>query len=293
MAIMDRVRRGQHDLDGLPDDLRRVVASALDPDPRRRPAPGELLDWLDGGGPPPQSVPDDPFTVPLALAAQGRETTLSIFDDEDDEGETNRLEPDPWAPPPGPGTLERLRRGALWTALTIAAAAALTAYPWVALLTLLVLTWLLRSASLAATATGDRRRLRGAKWYDPVIYLVGAPWHVVRAIPGTILLALWSVGLAVAAVLICYAAATDLETALFVTGSTFIVALSLGPGGSRVRSPLARVVHPLSSRSGTWLLALAVVAAVALAFGLLVDTAGVNWAPGSEPSPPARLDLPG
>ncbi len=37
MAIMDRVRRGQFDLDGLPTDLRQVVAAALDPDPRNRP----------------------------------------------------------------------------------------------------------------------------------------------------------------------------------------------------------------------------------------------------------------
>ncbi|MGH3335233.1 MAG: serine/threonine-protein kinase, partial [Nocardioides sp.] len=211
MAIMDRVRRGQHDLDGLPDDLRRVVAAALDPDPRRRPATAELLDWLNGGGPPPQSVPDDPFTIPLALASQARDNTLSIFDGEDEPGSTHPLQDD-WVAPPRPGTLERLRRGVLWTALIVAAGAALTAYPWVALPTLLVLTWLLRSASLAATATGDRRRLRGAKWYDPVLYLIGAPWHVVRAIPGTIVLALWSVGLALAAVLICYAAAADLET---------------------------------------------------------------------------------
>jgi predicted Ser/Thr protein kinase len=282
MAIMDRVRRGQHELDGLPDDLRRVVASALDPDPRRRPAPAELLDWLDGGGPPPQSVPDDPFTVPLALASQGRETTLSIFEDEDEPGQTHQLEDD-WAAAPGPGSLERLRRGALWTAVTVAAATALTAYPWLALLTLLVLTWLLRSASLAATATGDRRRLRGVKWYDPVLYLIGAPWHVVRAIPGTLLLALWSVGLALAAVLICYAAAADLETSLFATGLTFVVALSLGPGGSRVRSPLARVVHPLAAGPGAWLVSLLVVGAVAASFGYLVATSGVNWTPFSGP----------
>ena len=283
MAIMDRVRRGQHDLDGLPDDLRRVVAAALDPDPQRRPALAELLDWLDGGGPPPQSVPDDPFTVPLALASQARDTTVSIFDDEDEPGQTHRLEDD-WVAPTGPGALERLRRGVLWTALTVAAGAALTAYPWVALLTLLVLTWFLRSASLAATATGDRRRLRGSKWYDPVLYLIGAPWHVVRAIPGTILLALWSVGLALAAVLICYAAAADLEVSLFATGLTFVVALSLGPGGSRVRSPIARVVHPLASNPGSWLVALLVVGAIAAAFGYLVATSGVNWTPGSEPS---------
>ena len=290
MAIMDRVRRGQHDLGGLPEDLRRVVDAALDPDPRRRPAPAELLRWLDGGEPPPQSVPDDPFTVPLALAAQAHEPTLSILDedDEDEPGLTHPLE-DAWVAPPRPGFLERLRRGALWTALTVAGAAALTAYPWVALLTLLVLTWLLRSASLAATAAGDRRRIRGAKWYDPVLYLIGAPWHAVRAIAGTVVLALWSVGLALAASLICYAAAADLEASLFATGLTFVVALSLGPGGSRVRSPLARVVHPLASGPGAWLVALAVAAAVAASFAYLVTTSGVSWTPFS--GPPSFVDL--
>ena len=37
MAIMDRVRRGDHDLAGLPEALREVVEAALDPDPARRP----------------------------------------------------------------------------------------------------------------------------------------------------------------------------------------------------------------------------------------------------------------
>ncbi|HET8960566.1 serine/threonine-protein kinase [Nocardioides sp.] len=290
MAITDRVRRGQHDLDGLPDDLRRIVAAALDPDPRRRPGLDEVLEWLDGGGPPPEE-PDDPYTVPLALAAQGREHTLSLFEEEDEATPTPYEEPE-WAAPPRPGALERLRRGMLWTVLAVAAGAALTAYPWVALPTLLVLTWLLRSASLAATATGDRRRLRGAKWYDPVLYLVGAPWHVVRAIPGTLLLALWSLGLALAAVLICYAAAADLETSLFVTGLTYAGALALGPGGSRVRSPLARAVHPLAARPGSWLVALVVVGTLAAAFGYLVSTSGVNWSPFSGPPYPVESGIP-
>ncbi len=130
------------------------------------------------------------------------------------------------------------------------------------------------------------------KWYDPVLYLIGAPWHVVRAIPGTILLALWSVGLALAAVLICYAAAADLEISLFATGLTFVVALALGPGGSRVRSPLARVVHPLASRLGAWLVSLVVVVTVAASFGYLVATSGVNWTPVSGPPTPVELGMP-
>ena len=55
MAIMDRVRRGEHDLTGLPDALRRLVESALDPDPARRPTLERIRDLLD-----PDHDPRDP-----------------------------------------------------------------------------------------------------------------------------------------------------------------------------------------------------------------------------------------
>ncbi len=45
-AVMDRVRRGEHDLSGLTGDLARVVAAALDPEPENRPELWEVLDWL-------------------------------------------------------------------------------------------------------------------------------------------------------------------------------------------------------------------------------------------------------
>src|SRR5215212_5691922 len=50
MAIMDRVRRGEHDLAGLPADVRVLVARSLDPDPARRPGVPELVALLAGGG---------------------------------------------------------------------------------------------------------------------------------------------------------------------------------------------------------------------------------------------------
>ena len=75
MAIMDRVRRGEHDLTGLPDDLRGLVVAALDPDPARRPGLREIIGRLGGTGAtapaPPRAVVEDPLTLPLALAAQG------------------------------------------------------------------------------------------------------------------------------------------------------------------------------------------------------------------------------
>src|SRR4051794_20782340 len=75
MAIMDRVRRGEHELSGLPDRLRPLVAAALDPDPDARPRLDEIRSRLTDDATPTapgtvvRPVDDDPFTIPLALAS--------------------------------------------------------------------------------------------------------------------------------------------------------------------------------------------------------------------------------
>jgi hypothetical protein len=183
------------------------------------------------------------------------------------------------APPPRAPWPERLRRGLLLGAGALAAGAAVAAYPWPATAALLVMTWLLRSGSLAASAAGDRRRLRGRKWYDGVQFLVAAPWHLVRAIGGTVLLALWSLGLATAAALVCYAVAAGATATLAAAGTVFAASLWLGPGGSRVRSPLSRVVNPVSATPQHWAGAVLLVLLVALGIGIRLDTAGTSWAP--------------
>jgi hypothetical protein len=249
------------------------------------------------------TLDDDPYTVPLALASRAHEETITLFDDGPDtgfdggfdEGGTRLLEEeDPWvgSAPERVPVAQRLRRGLLLLSGALAVGAAATAYPWLATALLLVVVWLLRSASLAASATVDRRRLRGAKWYDPVLYLLGAPWHAVRSIPGTLLLVLWSLGLALADVLVCYALAATVETTLFSAGLVLAASLWLGPGGSRVRGPLSRVVNPLSVRAPTWLVAEAVVLAAAGALGFLAVDAGPSWAPDNS-APLSQLDLDG
>ena len=292
MAIMDRVRRGQFDLDGLPHDLRQVVAAALAPDPRERPTLEQILAWLrplttrpgERRTPPPTAAPHDPYTVPLALAAQ------AAADDETDvwpghnaaEPHTLALtsygSPEPAAPAPVPFG-ERVRRGALLGAAALAAGAGCAAFPWITLTLLLVLVWLLRSGSLAGSARDLRRETRGRKWYDGVQLLLAAPWHLVQSVPGTLLLALWSVGLAVAAALVCYAIATGLPLALFVCGTALTVSLWLGPGGSRVRGPVSRVVNPLAADPRRWVVALLLVLAAAAGLGFRADLAGTAWTP--------------
>jgi len=308
MAIMDRVRRGEHDLDGLPAQLRSIVQACLDPEPARRPGVEALLGWLRPSTTrvPPVAPVEDPHTVPLAFAAQAaaydptdqlhRET---LVDPGDTEPPTRALtehwpaEGQEW--PPQPTRVpwpERLRRGVLLGGAALAAGAGIAAFPWPATAALLLLAWLLRSGSLAVSAAGDRRRLRGRKWYDGVQFLLAAPWHLVRSIGGTVLLALWSLGLAVAAALICYAVAAGLPATLFVGGITFSASLWLGPGGSRVRSPLGRVVNPASASPQHWVGSVLIVVAMAVVLLLRLDTAGISWTPAQD-QPFAGLSLPG
>ncbi len=289
MAIMDRVRRGEHDLSGLPDDLRAIVETALDPDPIRRPTLERLRDWLVGGAmpvvvdPAPAAPLDDPYTVPLALASSAHERTISFFDDEEDEGEGATRLFDEDLTPPRASLAERSRRAFLLAALGLGAATAVAAYPWLALVLIALLTWLFRGASLAATAAGARRSLRGARWYDGPQLLLASPWHVVQAIPGALLLLLWSLGLGLAAGLICYALVAGEQLTLFVSGVVTVLALWLGPGGSRFRGPVTRMVHPLCRGFGTWVVLWAVLLGAAIGLGILAQERGTQWQPLGNP----------
>ena len=279
MAIMDRVRRGEHDLDGLPDDLRRVVAAALDPDPHRRPSLPEVIHRLRSGAlpaaPPRPLTPvdDDVFTAPLAVAALAHADDLTSAGPTwaDDQPVRTLVEPDhqdpwnqhPWPPqpalPPRPSLAVRARTTLLLLAAALAGGAAIAAYPYLATFALVVAAWLLRSGSLAASAASNRRLLRGRpRWYDGPQLLVAAPWHLVQSIPGTLMLTLWGLGLATAAALFCYAFGLGLTWTLFACGVAFLVGLWLGPGGSRVRGPVQRVVGPVTARPAVWLVTLVV-----------------------------------
>ena len=265
----------------------------------------------------PPDEPEDLFTMPLAIAAQAgvvpriepddlmTEVRPTLVDPgppvhpvpalspapvnpvqqdfwDDDWHDHRRLPAQGWVGPPEPPPaprVERARRSLLLVGAGVAAAAGIAAFPYLVVGALLLLVWLLRSGSMLASATGDRQRQRGAtKWYDVVVAPLAAPWHLVRSIPTTFLLYVWASGFAVAAGLLCYAFSVSLELTLFISGLALVGALYLGPGGSRVRRPLARLVVPLSRSTPTWGLALAAVLVAAFVLGL-VSEAGVHWAP--------------
>jgi hypothetical protein len=300
MAIMDRVRRGEHDLSGIPDPLRSLLAVALDPEPSRRPSLDQVLSSLHQGRlDPPAAAPDRPapeYTMPITAMPVTTTPSAAAAPTEaiaEDDPHTRWLteaqtvyEPDEdlWASagqfPARPTAAERSRAVGLLALAAVVCGAGVAAYPWVASIGLVILVWLLRSGSLAASATGDRRRLRGRRWYDGAQFLLRTPWELVRSIPGTLMLVLWAAGLAVAGALICYAVVAGELLTLFVCGVVFAVATWSGPGGSRVRSPLSRLVRPLSRAWKPWLAAVAVLTAAGLLLGIIAEESGTSWLPG-------------
>ena len=112
--------------------------------------------------------------------------------------------------------------------------------------------------------------------------LFRAPWELLRSLPGTTMLVLWSAGLAVAAALLCYAFVAGQTITLYVCGAVFAAAVWTGPGGSRVRSPLARVVNPVSRGWKPWLATTFVLLVLATGLGGLAEAHGTSWAPARD-----------
>jgi hypothetical protein len=96
------------------------------------------------------------------------------------------------------------------------------------------------------------------------------------------MLVLWSGGLAVAAALLCYAFVAGETVTLFVCGSVFAAAVWTGPGGSRVRSPLSRLVDPVSRQWRPWLVVTFVLLVLATGLGGLAEARGSSWAPAKD-----------
>jgi hypothetical protein len=156
------------------------------------------------------------------------------------------------------------------------------AWPYLATVTVLVLTWLLCAATRTASAHHGRTSLRGARWYDVLVAPLSTPWHLVAAAPGALLLSLWSLGLALAGTLLCYAFGLAHSTTLFVAGLCLAAGVWLGPGSVRVRWPLLLVARPLGRRTTPWLVALLLLLAVAGITGLLAG-GHTDWSPLSAP----------
>ncbi|WP_235734726.1 serine/threonine-protein kinase [Nocardioides alcanivorans] len=321
LLVMDRVRNGQHDLDGLDGDIGALLLASLDPDPVRRP---DLASVLRALGADPAPAHDIPFTLPFAavptIAPQGPATAAAAgplapptLVDPQTLVDPDRQQPpaapmaaptrqpyqqppqvsQPSRPPqqtaypqtqPGPtrvGLAERLRRGVLGGGAVLATAAAIAWAPWVMTVVLVAGVCLLRAGSLAGSTLAEKRRLRGRKWYDGTVATMTAPWHFAVSLLGTGALLVWAALLAACALLTMLALGAADHVALGVSGVVFVGSLWTGPGSSRVSAPLRRVGVVMARQPLPWALWSAVLLLVAA--GAFAGAIGeINWAPAPE-----------
>ena len=215
-AVLYRIVHHEPDLDGLPADLAGLVDAAMDRDPARRPTAAALRDQLGGAsqaqplavhlphdvnettvldvaalrtvaltrpvpalvpsGPPPPSPPED--------EAYDDGTYDEPYDDQAYGDEVVRWD----AEPPAPRTSATRSGQAVLTgaaAVAVVATGALVAPVVTAVLALLGVL-LLRAGGRSAERLALRRERRGERRRDPLVSMLGAPWHLLAALADTL-----------------------------------------------------------------------------------------------------------
>jgi hypothetical protein len=279
MAIMDRTRRGEHDITGLHGRLGDLVEAALAPDPRTRP----LLSTLRGDlhRPDGMSVTPAAPTEMLPVGTSAEETIPDDAEPEEEWEEPEWVEPDPTPEPAG--FLENLRRACLILLSAVVIGAGVTVAPLVALAVVVAVAWLLRTASLTAEATADRRLIRGRHWTDGPRAVLSAPVHLLRGIAGTLGLTTWCLAVGGSVGVIGHLLEVPVPFLLFGGGVVAGLALWVGPGAGRFRSPAGRMLRPLARRPLPWCIGCVVLLLAAAVLGGLQGFNGTDWFPLSGP----------
>lgn len=206
-AVLYRIVHDEPDLDGLPDDLAGLVAAAMDRDPTRRPSAAALLERL-GGASQAQALavhlPHDVDETTVLDVAALRTVALTRpvpalvpagppphddgpYDDEPYDAYEDELVP--WdAEPPAPRTSAARSGQAVLTAaaaVAVIATGALVAPVVTGVLALLAVL-LLRAGGRSAERLALRRERRGERRRDPLVSMLGAPWHLLAALADTL-----------------------------------------------------------------------------------------------------------
>ena len=218
-AVLYRIVHDEPDLDGLPAELAGLVEAAMDRDPARRPTAAALLEQLGGASqaqPPTVHLPHDVDETTVLDAAALRTVALtrpvpalvpagpppaSPAEDEADpyedeayedaayEAESYGAEIVPWdGEPPAPRTSATRSGQAVLTgaaAVAVVAAGTLVA-PVVTSVLALLGVLLLRAGGRSAERLALRRERRGERRRDPLVSMLGAPWHLLAALADTL-----------------------------------------------------------------------------------------------------------
>ena len=303
MAIMDRVRRGDHDLSAVPEQLVGQLRSCLAPEPLERPGTHEIRAWLRqrldlATVPRPVQPAPEQWTMPVA--ALHREPPTEVRPVTDVRPEAPPVDPpargqepatriipavpgpaaatDPGAAPDVAGSPVQRRLQLVGIGAVVAAAVAYAPYAATMLAGLVVL--VMRTLSIGRERHARRRMIRGrARWYDVPTTTLSTPGYAVLALAGALLLIGGAAGAAVAFGVMVAIAGPPLVTGMLLVGVVFAGALWWGPGSGRVNQLTGQMVTRFSQReyAGMFVIGLCIVATAVLVAALLGT--GPNWSP--------------
>ena len=303
VAVMDRVRRGEHDLSGLPAELVGLMSQCLAPDPQGRPSAEEALRWLGtetvsrsaGGADGAESCGSGetrPITVAAPAAALGGASRYQPERDRawpddaaDDAGEDQAPQT------PAPRMAERLSRAATALASAVCFLGVSVAAPFAAAALLVAALWLAATNARIFAAAEARRQRRGPRRSDRFVASVTSPWHVLVALPPAIALgalALGSGGL-VALVLATLADVRWRWPALGAGGAVAAAVAYWGPLSGPPRSAGQRLLVRLAGPGPAAAFCVAVLLALAAVLFVVSQVLGTWWWPLG--GPPSSFDL--
>jgi predicted Ser/Thr protein kinase len=297
MAIMDRVRRGEHDLTGVPEDLLGLVRAGLAAEPEDRPSTGTVLamlrpapadrdeltlPWMLADPPEADSDPTarvEPPTRPLTVPSPAREPSMAPPLPAGPAVQRPRLLPEGLM---RTGPVARLQRKLVLGGTFAVVAAGFGVAPYLTFLAVALGALAVRTLSWTSESARQRQHLRGRRrWYDALLTVASTPWYLVVAAGGTVMLMAWAgfitfmVGLAVALL------APSVSMALLVLGGVLALTVWWGPGAKRLRLPLRRAIA--SASHDPWV-GWTVVAAVGIFLAAVVYaylTGEPTWSPAS------------
>ncbi|HET6685670.1 MAG TPA: protein kinase [Jiangellaceae bacterium] len=324
-AVLDRIRRGQHDLAGVDPDLAALLHRALAVEPERRPTVAEIHNRLAGPDPDATSVEmPSPVTAPVPLPAVSTRVDLQVSPTTRPAGPSSapvvaavtapaeargrsavavppaqRARPSqaPAGRPLGePASLGMARPLREWPARVAVAAAALAMVmlfgvaPYLGALVLFAVTVLARTAWRTRWRLNERRLARGTQRGDRWVTAIGSPWDlVVVSIPALAQTAWVCLCGFVVGAAVDLSAQPSLRLPYLAGGAVALLLVWLGPGTARVRYGVRLLTGPLD-RDARWAWSVAgLFLALTWALVLWWDAYGTSWFPGTGPPNPLGI----
>jgi hypothetical protein len=292
IAVMDRVRRGEHDLAGVPDALYWLVRQCLSPDPHDRPSSGQVADWLSGAG---RAAPAATATATAPAVPQARRvapTAAGPLRPTARSGATQVPAPAPDMPVSArrPSVLARLP---FWSAVGCLLVAGFVTAPVTAAVGVCLAGWVLRTFALRQSRLDARRARRGHRRGDSSLATLCTPWYAVAALPGAVLNAVVALTGAVLAALVATVTTPPRTLVLVLALAGVVTGLVVywGPFSGRTRDGGAAFTRGLLRSRTATLVVVGLLLASALALLVTRQVTGPTYSP--LPAPPWASSLRG